>query len=61
MGHRVRAGGLESSGGLAVDSTTARVHAHGTGEWKAAAVTELNAILRREAKAERALPDLRSV
>ncbi len=61
MGHRVRAGGLESSGGLAVDSTTARVYAHGTGEWKAAALTELNALLRREAKAQRVLPELRSV
>lgn len=61
MGHRIRAGGLESDGGLTVDSTTARVYAHGTGEWTAAALTELNAIVRREVKTQRELPHLRSV
>lgn len=61
MGHRVRAGGLESDGGLTLDSTTARVYAHGTGEWKAAALNELDAIIRRKAEAQRELPQLRSV
>ena len=61
MGHRVRAGGLESDGGLRVDSTTARVYAHGTGEWKAAALMELNAMVRREAKTQRGLADPRSL
>ena len=61
MGHRVRAGGLESGGGLTVESTTARVYAHATGEWKTAALAELNAILRREDKTQRVLPGLRSV
>ena len=61
MGHRVRARGLEYGGGMTDESTTARVYAHATGEWKTAALAELNAILRREDKAQRALPGLRSV
>ena len=51
MGHRIRAGGLESDRGLTLDSTTAKVYAHGTGEWKGAALTELNALMRREVDA----------
>ena len=61
MGHRVRAGGLELGGGLSVDSTTARTYAHGTGEWRTAALEELNAMIRRQTDAQRALPHLRSL
>lgn len=61
MGHRIRAGGLVAGGGFSIDSTTARVYAHGTGEWKAAALAELNAVVRREAKSQRELAHPRSV
>lgn len=54
-------GGLESDGGLIIDSTTARVYAHGTGEWTAAALREANDLVRREVKNERGLPRPRSV
>lgn len=61
MGHRVRAGGIEVGGGLSIDSTTARTYAHGTGEWTAAALGELNAMIRRQTDAQRELPHLRSL
>ena len=53
--------GLELSGGLSVDSGIARTYAHGTGEWQAAALGELNALIRRQTDAQRELPDLRSL
>jgi integrase len=61
MGHRIRAGGLDVGGGLSIDSTTARTYAHGTGEWRAAALGELNAMIRRQTDAQRELPHLRSL
>ncbi len=60
MGHRVRAGGIDV-GGLSIDSTTARTYAHGTGEWRAAALGELNAMIRRQTDAQRELLHLRSL
>jgi integrase len=39
MGHAIRAGGHE------VTNTTTRVYAHATGEWRQAALAELNALV----------------
>ena len=61
MGHRVRAGGLEVGGGFSIESTTSRTYAHGTGEWRGAALGELNAIIRRQTDAQRELPHLRPI